>query len=202
MKKGYDLPHHVAEAVKREAGGMQVHWAGRPDARVAFWCALPIWLFAIPWTAFALFWEAAAVGALWSTASDGMPSALRVGFGIVFPLFGLPFVAIGLAMLGSPFWIARRVQNQAFAVTGDRLLAIHATRSGGIHVTSALVRKVCKIERTEMPDGSGTLKIVTGTRKDSDGDNVESAETWTGIPDVRHVETLIYDLQSRVVPQA
>jgi hypothetical protein len=195
MTKGYDLPLHVAQAVQRETEGLKVHWVGRPDAALAFRWATLIWLFGVPWTVFAVGWELMACAVLFSSASDRMPTLMRTGFQIVFPLWGLPFIAIGLAMLAAPFWIAQTTRNQAHVVTDHKLYTIVAQRSGDLKVTWALISTIQRMERTEKPDGSGSLKIVTGRARDSDGDMVETTQDWIGIPDVRQVETVIAGLQ-------
>jgi hypothetical protein len=201
MTKGYDLPLHVAQAVKRETEGLTVHWVGRPDAAVAFRWSMMIWLFAVPWTVFSLGWEAMAIAMLFSPASDGMPLAMRAGFSIIFPLWGLPFIAIGFAMLASPFWIARKVRNQAYAVAGERVYSVTAETSGATSVTSAQISRIGRIERTEKSNGFGTLKLISGSRKDSDGDTVDICEEWIGIPDVKRVETIIRGLQKAGLDQ-
>lgn len=196
MAKGYELPLHVVEAVKRETAGRTVHWVGQSDARVAFWWTTLVWLFAVPWTAFAVGWELAVIGALFSGASDTMPSAMRTGLSIIFPLWGLPFIAIGVVMLATPFWVARACRNTAHVIVGHELMDVTANRGRMVTVKRFNAREVRKIERTEKPDGSGTLKITTGWHKDSEGDKVENAERWIGIPDVGHVEALILKLRS------
>ncbi len=195
MNKGYDLPPHVAHAVRRETEGLKIHWVGRPDAALAFRWATLIWLFGIPWTVFTVTWEIMACAALFSNASDQMPSAMRTAFQIAFPLWGLPFVAVGFVMLAAPFWIARTARNQAHLVAGTRVYSIGAQPSGEVKVNSALISTIQRLERTEKPDGTGSLKLITGLSKDSDGDAVEITQDWVGIPDVRRVEGLIIDLQ-------
>jgi len=65
--------------------------------------ACPILLFAICWIASGLVWVAFAVSMLFAEgeqAPDGAGKAMR----LVFPMFGLPFVIVGLVMVSSPFW--------------------------------------------------------------------------------------------------
>ena len=77
--------------------GETVVWVGRPSTRRMLWRALPIVLFAIPWTAFAIFWTFGAAG-------FKVPD-FQQGFDF-FPLFGIPFILIGLGMFSSPYWVA------------------------------------------------------------------------------------------------
>ncbi len=46
----------------------------------------------------------------------------------------------------------------------------------------------------ERRDGSGTLKLIFGEGRDSDGDKVERSETLGHIPEVRRVEALVRQL--------
>src|SRR5262249_39881197 len=115
------LPAWLQAAVDRETSGEQVRWQGRPGALRTFAGASLIWLFAVPWTAFVLFWESTAVGS-WlfgkSTAGAGQ------GWGLVLVLFGLPFVLIGLGMMALPFGALRSAHRTVHVLTNRRLLTI------------------------------------------------------------------------------
>ena len=84
-------------ALERELeAGERVRWKGRGMLQEAL-TRFALYLFAIPWTAFALFWTAMA----WS-ATGAMDE--NAGFlSYAFPLFGLPFIAVGIFMLATPF---------------------------------------------------------------------------------------------------
>ena len=65
-----------------------------------------------------------ASGGLWGLFDGGMdfprdqmPFQL---ISICFPLFGLPFVLIGLGMLTAPHWAKRKALRTAYAVTDRR----------------------------------------------------------------------------------
>lgn len=92
--------------------GEALTWAGFP-AKGRFnrgtWMLL---IFAIPWTAFALFWE----GGVLLTGEGPMR------FGMA--LFGLPFVAIGLFMLYAPFRAMRAGRDLVYGATAERLLLV------------------------------------------------------------------------------
>ncbi len=84
------LPAEVEERVLGEVEpGESVVWVGRPASGRFFLSMLPVLVFGVPWTAFSLFWVVMAIAA-------SPPGAMA----IIFPLFGLPFVAIGAGMLG------------------------------------------------------------------------------------------------------
>jgi len=96
----------TGSAAPRLPLGIQLHTTGGESAagRAATTC------FAIPWTAFALFWMAMASQASW-----------------LFAMFGLPFVLIGLVMLFGP-WLGPRLQRSGvtlvYAVTERRALIL------------------------------------------------------------------------------
>jgi len=199
MSKGYDLPLHVAEAVKREAGDDAVLWVGRPDARRIFRTTALIWLFGVPWTGFVLIWEGIALAPLlspWLISAQGLPKT--VGAGSVFmALWGVPFLLVGLLIMSAPWWARSEAVNSAYVVTERYLMAVNASRSGTSTVEKTDISRIVTIVRTEWPSGFGVLKISRGRKRDSDGDLVSDEATWTGIPDVRRVEGIISALMDK-----
>lgn len=195
-----DLPDDLRRAVIGEFAGEPIRWAGQPSARTAFWRSAGIWLFAVPWTLFALFWETLSLGGF--LGFGGPTGQLWSWFGAFFVLFGLPFVAIGLGMMASPLWLARRAQRSVWVITARRIALMTLGRRG-VTVRSIAPRDLFAVERTEKADGSGTLKLIFGEGRDSDGDKVERSETLQGIPDVRRVEDIIRRLmEERAVTAA
>jgi hypothetical protein len=183
-----DLPDDLHRAVNSEFAGEPLRWAGQPSSRMAFWRSAGIWLFAVPWTLFALFWETLSLGGF---LGFGGPTGQEWSwFGAFFVLFGLPFAAIGLGMMAAPFWLSRRAARSVWVITARRIALITLGRSR-VTVRSILPQAVFAIERTEKADGSGSLKLIFGEGRDSDGDKVERSETLQGIPDVRRVEDII-----------
>lgn len=155
-------PDPLDLALKREMRSAErVLWQGRQLARVSS-KGFGLYFFAIPWTAFALFWTAmAGWGASEMQEDTGFLSW-------AFPLFGLPFILIGLAMMSAPFLPLFNKGKVAFAVTNQRLIRIRLGRK--LDVKSVPARRIGHIERTEGRDGAGTLKIAVSVGTDSDGD--------------------------------
>ena len=126
-------------------------WAGRPDPRRFF---APVDVFLVPfslfWLAFAIFWEVGALTAVLS--SPGLePVAL------LFPLFGVPFVAIGLYMAVGRFVVkARRRRRTHYALTNRRVLAVD-TRDSGPTVQALFLDQIPAVNTRVRADGSGTL---------------------------------------------
>lgn len=186
------LPLELDTALRRELGaGERILWSARPipgKLKAGF----GIWLFAIPWTAFALFWEAASL-LPWATSSQ-TPSAIQWSFGIVFPLFGLPFVLIGFWMLWMPIRAMRNAGSTAYGLTNRRLIRLV---SGERHeVASVLLDQIGPMNRDEGQDGTGNLRIQTHSRVDSDGDRLTEKFEVLGVPDVAKLERLILENRS------
>lgn len=183
-----DLPHRLRAAVVKEFEGERIVWTGRPGAGRAFLATLPIWLFAIPWTVFSVGWTGFALFA-GLLSGKPPPSTAQSMMAVVFPLFGLPFVLIGIYMLAMPLraWLGAR---NTVHVLGDRRFAT-VTVGRKLKVKSFMTSAITHTERTERRDGSGTLKVVFGNKRDSEGDKVEEAEVLYGIRDVRKAERLV-----------
>lgn len=174
--------------LKRELGlGERLLWAGQPDARPVFYKSFAIWLFAVPWTAFAVFWEFMALGG-W--LSDAAPrDAATLGAGIVMPIFGLPFVLIGIGMLSAPWLAARSMRRTIYGVSDRRLVSV--SKGWSLKVRSAEIGKTGPITRAERANGCGSLVIETHSRIDSDGDRITDKFEFVEVEEVAKLEALI-----------
>lgn len=140
----------LERALQRELqDGECVVWRGMKIARVDT-RGFAIYFFAIPWTAFALFWMTMA--GLFSAAMAGDWLAL------VFPMFGLPFVLIGLGMLAMPFVPFMQRGRILFAVTNSRVLQLNLGRD--LEVISVPASRIRDIVRRESADGSGSVDVT------------------------------------------
>lgn len=172
--------------------GEHLVWHARPDPR-RFNAPFVIWLFAVPWTAFSLFWEAMALMPL--LGGGHTPSAVRYSFGIVFPIFGLPFVAIGLGMMGAPFWAKRMMARTIFGLTDRRVLRVTAARKR--KVKSVMIDQMGPIDVASGSDGWGSLRIETGSRLDAEGERVTTQFEVDCVPDVARLEALLLEARVR-----
>jgi hypothetical protein len=183
------LPSDLAGMVDGElAKGEQIAWVGQPIAVRWARMSLPFILFGIPWTAFAIFWIAAA-------SSFKGPEGLGV-FGL-FPLFGVPFVVIGLGMLSSPYWLWRKALRTAYVVTDRRTILIEGHLLSGFTVRSFEPDRLHDLQRTQYPDGSGNLVFERQFRIDRNGNSRPKEVGFLAIDGVKDVENLIRELARR-----
>jgi hypothetical protein len=187
------LPPELDARVRSELGdGERLLWVGQPRPGRFARSAIPIVLFGIPWTAFALFWMATASG-VWF---GGFKGAGGVGaLFACFPLFGLPFVLVGLGMLSSPYWLWRRAKRTCYALTDRRAILWQAGWFGSVEVRSYSPAELTRISRTEHADGSGDLVFeeVLSLGRDSDGHRTTrtTRHGFMAISNVREIEELL-----------
>lgn len=185
MTSIYTLPQHLQQRLQAELRpGEMLTWAGQPNPDRFMKSGFKLWFFFIPWTAFAIFWIGGASGFRMPQFDSGWS---------FFPLFGLPFLLIGLGGLSSPFWLRRKARWIIYAITSERAISIEGAKS--ITVQSYLASDLVDIERTEHQDGSGDLILRRESRKDSDGDRQTTKYGFFAIDDVRRVGNLIETLK-------
>ncbi|WP_217896643.1 hypothetical protein [Novosphingobium sp. B 225] len=157
----------------------------RPAAPAQAGLVFLIWLFAIPWTAFALFWT-------WLAATplrEGQHIGGYIEYG--FPLFGLPFILIGLGMLATPFRLLLRARRVVYALTDQRVIQLYAGRS--TKVQSVQIDQVGQVDAQHDPDGYGRLSIATTQFIDRNRDRRTDAFTILGVPDAARLERLLLE---------
>jgi hypothetical protein len=158
--------------------GESLLWQSAPIARRHWLATLPILLFAIPWTAFAIFWM--------TMAARG--SAL-------FALFGLPFLGIGCAMLSAPWWAARMARRTGYALTTDRALILTpAPWGGGVSVRAFAPDELANVERVQRADGSGDLILAREQVRGAKGRTHEKKTGFIGVPAVQSVQVRLDEL--------
>lgn len=125
-------------------------WSGQPRQGILF---RPQDLYLIPfslmWGGFAILWEIMALKAASQTPG---PTAL------IFPLFGLPFVAVGLYVIFGRFFVdARARANTFYGVTSERVIICSGQLSQKIK--SLHLPTLSDITLSERSDGSGTVTL-------------------------------------------
>lgn len=129
--------------------GETLVWCGAPDplrAAVRRWRTA---LTGLSFTGFAAFW----IHTTWSMVSD-VPDA--GGAWPLFPLFGVPFLAIGLVMLSAPLWSFARARDRVYGVTSGRLFVAGRNGAG---VRSIARAEIAGVEAVEIAGGSGDVSF-------------------------------------------
>src|SRR5262245_53538748 len=97
-----ELPFDVTQRIQSQLqSGEPIRWISPANPKIAALAGTGIFLFAIPWTAFAIFWICGASGFKIPDFKNGIS---------FFPLFGIPFVLIGVSMLLSPVTLWRKAK--------------------------------------------------------------------------------------------
>ncbi|WP_442511488.1 hypothetical protein SH528x_003169 [Novipirellula sp. SH528] len=164
-----------------------------PNERV-LWCETPkpryftagssgTFAFAVVWTLFSMFWIAGASGfqvPKFNRAQD------------LFPLFGVPFLLIGFAMLSTPIWSYRNAFKTVYILTNKRAI----TFVGGFRTTirSFQPRELTTVYRKQASDGSGDLIFNAKQWKDSEGTSHSEELGFLSISDVKTAERLLKDM--------
>jgi hypothetical protein len=138
----------AAEIEQELSPGEQFVWSGQPRGgvrlRAADWFLIP---FSIFWCGFAIFWE---VGALMVTAHAPDP------FAVIFPLFGVPFVVIGLYLVFGRFLVDARIRGRTFyGITNERIVIVRGLFAR--RTKSLNLRTLSDISLSERSDRSGTI---------------------------------------------
>jgi len=183
----YEIQNRIASELRKDERLVR---AGQPDPKRFARMAIPIMIFGIPFTAFAIFWMVAASGIMFGAGN--------MGFGALFacfPLFGIPFLLTGLTMLSSPIWMKRRAKKTCYALTDQRAIIWAVERFSGIVVRSYQASELGKMVRREYANGTGDLifeEIVTLHTSSNNGSRLRTTERgFIAVPHVRDVEDLL-----------
>jgi hypothetical protein len=138
----------LSSSIERELGsGERLLWKGRPRGGVRL-RGSDVFLipFSLLWGGFAIFWE--------SIALFAVPKNNAAGW--IAPLFGLPFVLVGLYIIFGRFFVdAKMRQKTEYALTGRRAIIVSGLFSR--KVRSVSLQSTPEVTLTEKADGSGTI---------------------------------------------
>lgn len=186
------ISSHLQQFLQREvsANNESIVWTGKPNPGAYMKKSIPIVLFAIPWTAFAIFWM---FGAASFGDFDGFNS-----FDDFFFLFGTPFVLIGIGMFLSPIYQRQKALNTIYAITNKRILIIQSGffSKENIGLQSFTKDDIEMLERQEKSNGMGNIFFKKEVRYGSKGSTyIENIGFW-GIKNVRAVESHLQNLKN------
>ncbi len=181
------IPHEMRQVLERELDrGERALWMGQPSPGRMAKRNLPILIFAIPWTAFAIFWMAGAAG-------FKIPDFSKGGMENLFSLFGIPFVLIGLGMFLSPLWAMKKAKKTIYAITDKRAIIMKLGRRMAIQ--SFLPQQLQSLRRAQRADGSGDIIFKKEFTVDSRGQRSATTEIgFFGIQNVKEIETMLREI--------
>ena len=154
--------------------GEQVLWQGKPEKFSLLekqdWFMIP---FSIMWCGFAVFWEA---------------TVIMANAPLMFKIWGIPFVCLGLYLVAGRFIHKRHVlRNTDYVITNRKIIR-------------RAVGKIDFLERTSLPamqvesrdDGSGTIRFQVVGRRGFSGFSTDTAGfSLVGLRNVRQVFDVI-----------
>lgn len=169
-------------------GNERLQWSGRPKTGIVFRkedaYIIP---FSLVWCGFAIFM---------------LVSNLQTSDSLMFSLFGVPFVLIGLMMVFGRFVVdARSRANTIYGLTNDRIIIKSGIFSK--QIKSMNINSLMALEYTEKPDGSGTINLGPKNPYTNMGNsmswmpNVETQPQLEFIPNVRQVYNQIVELRKK-----
>jgi hypothetical protein len=141
-------PSFLSSSVEGElTSGERLLWKGRPRTGIRLRPADAYLIpFSLVWGGFAIFWE--------FTALDKVPKNNPAGW--AFPLFGIPFVLLGLHFIFGRFFVDAKIRaNTEYALTDRRAIIVSGLSSRS--VKSINLQSVPEVGLTEAADGSGTI---------------------------------------------
>jgi len=184
------------------ADGERIVWLRQPVPWLLWRGSLVVLIFGIPWTAFAIFWTLGAAGMI------GKSGARPTGWwAYIFPLWGLPFICIGLALLSSPYWVARAARRTVYAITNRRAIVWLNKGWGKTEVQSFEPKRLLSITRTQRANGSGDL-IFEQFREQCGSSTTTIRRGFMGLANVRDAEEVLretllqaYDERTKSCPK-
>ncbi len=191
MQNSYDDLLVQDEVEKELSYRENVVWMSKPRAASIGKQHLAEFLFAIPWTAFSLFWMAGASGLLFGSDVREQVNEMST-FNMIFPLFGLPFLAIGLWMLLKPVLAVKNAGRVLYVVTTERAFEMHL--GSGKTITSYYPEDIGRIERSEKTDGSGDVFFTSESVSTNNGSRTRKVG-FVGVENARELEECLMELK-------
>ena len=185
------IPDNLRELVEDELlDGEAILWIDQPIPNFFRSGASSIFFFAIPWTAFAVFWMWGAAGGV--DLLNGKPIEFEVGR-LVFAAFGIPFVLVGLGMLSVPLWERRKMKRTVYVVTDHRVIIVQGAFFS-LNISSHFLPGIVSLSRNQRPNGTGDLCLRVGIPSDENCSSTE--QRFWNIRNVKHVERMIQELKN------
>ena len=169
--------------------GERLLWEGAPASKVSFEAIDPKQtVFGLVFAGFAIFWMLMAWGISGGFSASGPGSVVTM----IFPLFGLPFLAVGLYLaFGKLFWSAFTRGKTRYALTDRR--AFIATSARGRQLKSYPIDADTQLDYR--PGAKASIYFATEERKAAKGTTYTTLVGFQFIPNGDEVYRLIRQIQ-------
>ena len=188
-----DLPPELAARVGSELrDGESLVWVGQPRPDLYARASGCLVVFGMFFTAFAALWLLVTFGiGLFLVGAGGNALEFAGVPFLVFGLFGLPLLLIGVGLLTVPIWNRKWARRICYLLTDQRAITWEPTLFGGVTVRSFSRDGLGRITRYENADGSGSLVFHEYTVSHGEGSTTHR-RGFMHIPNVRFVEEMIH----------
>lgn len=167
-------PPFAKDPIRRELNpGEELLWQGQPHPAAAARTDTPTLLFAVPWTAFAIF------GLRQFLIADEVAGSLIASL----------FVAVGVYMLTMPWRSYRQAQRTLYAITNQRLLIIET--GAPRKITSLRLAGMHRVERLPVRAERTTIRLPMGMVSDGEGGTQKDFIDLHGLSDADRVWKLL-----------
>ena len=176
------IPEKLQSMIRNELKcGESVLWMERPKTLFFDSGTIPLFSFAIPWTATSLFMLDKILN---GNSGEGMD--------VVGVIFMTPFLLLGFGMLSCPLWNWLKSRRTVYIITDRRALIFSGLRS--IEVRSFPPDKLGDTFRKEKPGGRGDVIIQQRSWLDSDNDRQTEELGFLRVKNACRVEDLLREL--------
>lgn len=150
--------------------------------------SLPIALFGIFFFGFAMFWTYLASEPL----RNGFDLETNVS-GLIFAMFGIPFILIGAGLLLSPLWAAIKARHTVYAVTDQRLIIKQTFPVSRLR--SWEINKINSLTRAGAAEGPGDILFAEDISFNGEDGKTFEKVGFIGINDPKTLEDEIRRIQ-------
>lgn len=186
------IPQDLKMKVDRELEpGERISWIDMPNPTFFTPRSKTLFIFAIIWTLFTVFWI--------RTAAELLAPNFKEVSGLV-PLIGLPFLLIGIGILLTPLFARYKTLKTVYVITNRRALIYEGGWSET--VLSYPPAKLLNIHRKEKRDGTGDVIISFDEWQNFDGNSNTELLGFFRIRDPKTVELMLQNLARQADAEA
>ena len=158
-----------------------VLWCDKPVKKLAFSTAdIFTTMFGVVWLSFSVFWIISAY-----TATEMAEGGFKL-----FPLFGIPFVLVGLYLLIFRHFVSFiRRKNMIYALTSKRVLVVHT--GSRQYVQEYRYENISNIQMKCNGEDIGSIFFFTGEVRFNNGRSYSSTSGIFGIKDTKKVYKIL-----------